>query len=93
MPKFHIGRLATLPIQDHNSELREVGQFEINVEGDSEMLLAAPNKLEYLRRQIAAYLSSSILDTQVPVEYWQFFTDPKISKTYNLSAEITFGVR
>lgn len=86
-----LGVLRTRPIQDHNSPNKEIGQFELEVRTALKPMLTSGDVRGYMVQQISIYLASAVRDTQVPTEYWQFVTNPKVAREYNFHSVLDFG--
>ena len=87
-----IGVLVTIPLQDHSRDGKEIGIFELPVNISEELFNNSPDKKAIVKKTIAAFLASAILDTEVPQEYWALKVAPVFRKEFNWPENMTFEV-
>tara|TARA_R110000868_G_scaffold307378_2_gene568838 strand:+ start:2667 stop:2963 length:297 start_codon:yes stop_codon:yes gene_type:complete len=90
---IRIGKLSTVPLQDHDSPDKEVGQFEMPVDLGKAMFLRQGDKSGYVKNMIAHHLASAIESTRVPAEYWQFHMVDSVAKEFNFPSHFNFKVK
>lgn len=87
---YLIGTLFTPPVQDHDADDFEIGQFELYVRIEVGKLRASGDKPGLVKKTIGQYLGSAMLDTQSPVEMWRFQPSEEAKRDFNLTS-INFG--
>ena len=85
-----IGTLQSRILEDH--AINETGNFSLDVNVDEAVMQRSGDVFSYATATISAYLASSIIETQVPVEYWSFITSERMIRRYNFPGAINFGV-
>lgn len=88
--KYTIGQLFTPPVQDHDAEEFEIGNFELYVRIDRKVLRRDPDKLGLVKSTIAAHLASACRDTKSLPEMWRFQPTEEAKRDFNLFS-INFG--
>jgi hypothetical protein len=91
IPTMHVATLYTDILQDPDN--LEIGNFHIEVLVDKRMFLESGDKPGMLKSTIARYLASSIMHTQVPMDYWRCNMNPEISRHTGIPAAFSFGTR
>jgi len=84
-----IGTLYTTILQDHDNA--SIGNFTLDVRVTRGLFDGASDKQGFARRTISMYLASAILDTQVPVEYWNCSIESGMARKLNLPETMSFG--
>lgn len=92
MPKRHLADLFTQPLQDHELDAYQIGQFELRVECEDAIFLSAHDKFAFWKRSVAIHLASAMADTQVPQEYWHCKPTLEMQKAFNLPPQMQMKV-
>lgn len=89
---MRLGRLYTIPLQDHSAEVPEIGMFDLEVNVDDLLFQRTHDKPGLVRSTISLHLAANIHDLQVPQEYWRFESDPVLVANMNFPRGLNFGV-
>jgi hypothetical protein len=87
-----IGVLISRPVQDHESETKEIGQFTLDVIVSNKMFLASGDKKGFAKSAIAMHLASALHDLQMPAEYFAFIPEVDIAKAFGWPDIMPMGV-
>jgi hypothetical protein len=87
---YFIGTLFTPPVQDHNAEEFEIGNFELPVRLEFGKLLASGDKPGLVMKTIGQHLAHAVLSTQSPMTMWRFQPSEDAKKDFNLKS-VNFG--
>lgn len=90
--KYTIGQLFTPPVQDHDADDFEIGNFELYVRVDRKLLRQDPDKQGMVKSAIAQHLASACRDTQSLPEMWRFQPSEEAKRDFNLTS-LNFGAQ
>jgi len=90
---IRIGTLSTVPIQDHDSPEREIGQFTMPIDLGREMFLRQGDKPGYVKTMIAHTLAHAIESTGVPADYWQCEIIETVARDFNIPEAFSLKVK
>lgn len=94
MPIITIGRLSTVPLQDHKSEAKEIGMFEMPITINEPFFRTSGDKKTYVKLMISHHLAHAIESTKVPSDYWQcellslYATELNLPQSFSFRAQI-----
>jgi hypothetical protein len=85
VPKLHLATLYTEVVEIRSpTEPTEGGQFELELQIDTDLMRKEPSPRTYFFRQIGFALASAIRETTVPHEYWWVEFEPQARQMFNL---------
>jgi hypothetical protein len=87
-----LGTLRTRVLEDHSLEVPEGGFFELEVDIDEGLMQRSGDPKSFAYTHISAFLSSAVLDTQVPIEAWTFEFETRPARRYGFPTALNFGV-
>ena len=87
-----IGRLWTPPLQDHNGG-GEIGQFDLPITLNNELLMTDSDRPGYIRTIIAHHLAHAVFQTQVPMEMWRCELEDAFAFKFSLPTTFSFDKR
>lgn len=85
---MHIATLFTQILQDPTN--LEIGNFSVEVHIDFLQFSVSPSKQEFVKKEIATHLAQSVLDTEVPLDYWRCNIEPTFARDLNLPLSMAF---
>jgi len=84
---LQIATLFTNPMEEDSPRdhvNHPVGIFTLPIKIAEKAFLQSPAKKDFVKSTISAHLASAIMDTEVPIEYWNVELHIEIAKEFNL---------
>lgn len=88
---YKLGQLVSRTVQDHESETKEIGRFELDVYVEKGMLTTSRDKRAFCRQAIATHLASACIDCEMSPDYFAFIPEPEPRKMFNWPEILPMG--